>query len=138
MLTPIPVLPTHNKEMRAEAIASAQNNGQVDLLDGATWKEDFVRELEEFPLSEHDDCVDAYVWAQAGFVRGDGFFKPLALPDGERVIEYDATSDTWEGDFGLSQMPEVMNDSTRFALNRSTRSLDHTLLDAIDPEGTLR
>lgn len=79
MLQPIPVLPTHNKEMRAEAIASAQNNKQVDLPADAPWKEDFIRELEEFPLSEHDDCVDAYTWAQAGFVRGEGFFKP---PDG--------------------------------------------------------
>jgi predicted phage terminase large subunit-like protein len=77
MLQPIPVLPTHNKEMRAEAIASAQNNKQVDLPADAAWKEDFIRELEEFPLGEHDDCVDAYTWAQAGFVRGEGFFKPL-------------------------------------------------------------
>jgi predicted phage terminase large subunit-like protein len=89
MLQPIPVLPTHNKEMRAEAIASAQNNGQVDLPADAPWLEAFVREMEEFPLSEHDDCVDAYTWAQAGFVRGEGFFKPPALPDGEQVIEYD-------------------------------------------------
>jgi len=77
MLKPIPVMPTHNKEVRAEAIASAQNNGQVDLPEDAPWKEDFIRELEEFPLAEHDDQVDAYTWAQAGFVRGEGFFKPL-------------------------------------------------------------
>ena len=89
MLKPIPVLPTHNKEMRAEAIASAQNNGQVDLPAVAAWKEDFIRELEEFPLSEHDDCVDAYTWAQAGFVRGDGFFKPPALPESNGVITID-------------------------------------------------
>ena len=88
MLEPIPVLPTHNKEMRAEAIASAQNNGQVDLPENAAWKEDFIRELEEFPLAEHDDCVDAYTWAQAGFVRGDGFFKPPVLPDG--CVTYDS------------------------------------------------
>lgn len=72
---PIAVAPTTNKEMRAEAIASAQNNGQVDFPEDVAWKEDFIRELEEFPLSEHDDCVDAYTWAQAGFVRGEGFFK---------------------------------------------------------------
>jgi len=140
MLQPIPVLPTHNKEMRAEAIASAQNNGQVDLPSEASWKEDFIRELEEFPLSEHDDCVDAYTWAQAGFVRGEGFFKPAELPDGERVVEYDASLDSWEGsgNFNLPQMGEVMSDSTRFALERSSRSLDGILLDAIEPEGTVR
>jgi predicted phage terminase large subunit-like protein len=75
MVRPIAVAPTINKEMRAEAIASAQNNGQVDLPDNVAWREDFIRELEEFPLGEHDDCVDAYTWAQAGFVRGEGFFK---------------------------------------------------------------
>jgi predicted phage terminase large subunit-like protein len=113
MLQPIPVLPTHNKEMRAEAIASAQNNGQVDLPADASWKEDFVREMEEFPLSEHDDCVDAYTWAQAGFVRGDGFFKPPALPDSERVIEYDPLlvrdsivgDDFLDNDPGLADSP---------------------------------
>ncbi len=78
LLIPVPVVPTKNKVMRAEAIASTQNNGLVDLPADAVWKEDFIRELEEFPLAEHDDCVDAYVWSQAGFSRGEGFFK---LPD---------------------------------------------------------
>jgi predicted phage terminase large subunit-like protein len=92
LIRPIPVIPTHSKEMRAEAIASAQNNGQVDLPEDAVWQEAFIRELEEFPLSEHDDCVDAYTWAQAGFVRGEGFFKQPALPPGagESVQVYDA------------------------------------------------
>jgi len=79
LILPIPVTPTANKEIRAEAIASAQNSGRVDLPKDAPWKEDFIRELEEFPLSQHDDCVDAYTWAQAGFVRGEGFFKQPTL-----------------------------------------------------------
>jgi predicted phage terminase large subunit-like protein len=90
MLQPIPVLPTHNKEMRAEAIASAQNNGTVDLPQDAVWKEEFVRELEEFPLAEHDDQLDAYTWAQAGFVRGEGFFKPLPPSEDEVISEGDS------------------------------------------------
>jgi len=141
MVKPIPVLPTHNKEMRAEAIASAQNNGQVDLPEGAAWKEDFIRELEEFPLSEHDDCVDAYVWAQAGFVRGDGFFKPLDVPDRERVVEYDPTLDSWNGeglgDSDFLSMPGVVSDSTRLALSRASHSLNGVLLDEFNPEGTI-
>lgn len=88
LVQPIPVLPTHNKATRAEAIASAQNNGQVDLADFAD-KETFIRELEEFPLSEHDDCVDAYTWAQAGFVRGEGFFKPPRLTEVENIYTHD-------------------------------------------------
>jgi predicted phage terminase large subunit-like protein len=96
-IKPIPVLPTHNKEMRAEAIASAQNNGQVDLPENVAWKEDFIRECEEFPLSEHDDCVDAYTWAQAGFVRGEGFFKLPNLAE-TNVVEYD-TIQQYESSF---------------------------------------
>src|ERR1700688_376390 len=141
MVKPIPVLPTHNKEMRAEAIASAQNNGQVDLPEGAAWREDFIRELEEFPLCEHDDFVDAYVWAQAGFVRGDGFFKPLDLPDRERVVEYDPTLDSWNGeglgDSDFLSMPGVVSDSTRLALSRASHSLNGVLLDEFNPEGTI-
>jgi len=97
--------------------------------------------MEEFPLSEHDDCVDAYTWAQAGFVRGDGFFKPQALRAGEGVIQYDSALDRWEGEVGnfdFSQMPEVMGDATRFALNRSSRSLNDILLSAIDAEGNMQ
>lgn len=95
LVRPIPVIPTHSKEMRAEAIASAQNNGQVDLPADALWREEFIRELEEFPLAEHDDQVDAYTWAQAGFVRGEGFFKQPALEPGEGVdvVEYDGLSE---------------------------------------------
>jgi predicted phage terminase large subunit-like protein len=85
MVRPIAVAPTTNKEMRAEAIASAQNNGQVDLPEVVAWKENFIRELEEFPLGEHDDCVDAYTWAQAGFVRGEGFFKKPKPEELERM-----------------------------------------------------
>ncbi|HKV79754.1 MAG TPA: phage terminase large subunit [Candidatus Sulfotelmatobacter sp.] len=94
MVRPIAVAPTLNKEMRAEAIASAQNNGQVDLPENVAWAEDFITELEQFPLGEHDDCVDGYTWAQAGFVRGEGFFKKpkpeelaaMQLTDGRRVL----------------------------------------------------
>ena len=74
-IQPIPVVPTVNKAIRAEAIASAQNSGLVCLPKDAPWREQFVKELSEFPLAEHDDQLDAYVWAQAGFVRGQGFFK---------------------------------------------------------------
>ena len=115
MIEPIAVLPTQNKQTRAEAIASAQNNGQVDLPENVAWKEDFIRELEEFPLSEHDDLVDAYTWAQAGFVRGEGFFKTPKLTDGggassgELTVVYDALSDTsLEGAVRRAQIGEYV------------------------------
>ena len=123
LVQPIPVMPTHNKEVRAEAIASAQNNGQVDLADFAC-KEEFIRELEEFPLSEHDDCVDAYTWAQAGFVRGEGFFK-LPQAHTSEVFSYDAM-EHYQGDLGdleneMQSSDPVMGDATRFALERIRR-----------------
>jgi predicted phage terminase large subunit-like protein len=111
VVQPIPVQPTTNKLVRAEAIASAQNNGQVDLPADAHWKEEFIRELEEFPLAQHDDQVDAYTWAQAGFVRGEGFFK---LPEQQPQVQvYDPMEDfrkqlAWGGsefefDFGMER-----------------------------------
>ena len=90
LIDPIPVLPTRNKMIRAEAVAAAQNNGQVDLPANAPWKEEFIRELETAPLCEHDDQLDAYVWAQAGFVRGAGFFKPRPAIDVPNIITHDA------------------------------------------------
>ena len=106
MVRPIAVAPTNNKEMRAEAIASAQNNGQVDLPEDVAWKEDFIRELEEFPLGEHDDCVDAYTWAQAGFVRGEGFFKiPKELS--ERPVLYDPNTGEWDGISGQDLLEDA-------------------------------
>jgi predicted phage terminase large subunit-like protein len=108
LVRPIAVLPTKNKAMRAEAIASTQNNGMVDLPAEAHWKEEFIRELEEFPLSEHDDQVDAYTWAQAGFVRGEGFFKPpAALEEDSQIVEYNALADySSYGDSGSKIDPD--------------------------------
>jgi hypothetical protein len=141
MLQPIPVLPTHNKEMRAEAIASAQNNKQVDLPEDAPWKEEFVRELEEFPLSEHDDCVDAYTWAQAGFVRGAGFFKPLeegASPFGSDLVTIEDPQHPFFDGGDVVIPDEEMSGSSSFALQRSSRSLDDVMCDALDPEREFR
>jgi predicted phage terminase large subunit-like protein len=108
LLRPIAVLPTRSKGVRVEAIASAQNNGMVDLPADAHWKEEFIRELEEFPLSEHDDQVDAYTWAQAGFVRGEGFFKPpAALEEDSQIVEYNALADySSYGDSGSKIDPD--------------------------------
>ena len=136
MLVPIPVVPTHNKEMRAEAIASTQNNGLVDLPADAVWKEEFTRELEEFPLGEHDDQVDAYTWAQAGSSRGDGFFKALkpeenALGDVSEIITIDDPIHPLYELPDSSPQAEWMSGATRFALDRHDRSLDQRLLDAI-------
>ena len=48
-IQPIPVVPTQNKAIRAEAIASAQNSGLVCLPKDAPWREQFVKELVRVP-----------------------------------------------------------------------------------------
>lgn len=48
-----------DKEMRLEAAVPYIKNGQLYLLDGAPWLEEFVKELTVFPNGLNDDRVDA-------------------------------------------------------------------------------
>lgn len=59
----IPVEPEGGKESRAQACAPRQLAGDVYLLDGAAWLDDFVSELADFPDGKHDDRVDALTQA---------------------------------------------------------------------------
>ena len=56
------------KELRADPLSSQVNNGNVRMVRGA-WNRDFIQELGAFPLSKHDDQVDA----------ASGAFNILAL-----------------------------------------------------------
>lgn len=49
---------TGSKELRANPVSSAAEAGNINLVNGA-WINDFLDELESFPLGEHDDQVDA-------------------------------------------------------------------------------
>ena len=49
---------TGSKEVRANPVSSAAEAGNIKLMDG-TWVNNFLDELEAFPLGEHDDQVDA-------------------------------------------------------------------------------
>jgi predicted phage terminase large subunit-like protein len=93
---PVAVKPIKNKFVRAEAIAGYQNAGQVALPESASWRESFIRELEEFPLGQNDDQCDAFVWAQAAFVRGDGTFrKQTGSPElDSQIVTYNALEDS--------------------------------------------
>ena len=48
---------TGSKEVRAKPASSQAEQGNIKLLRG-DWNEDFLRELEMFPLGKHDDMVD--------------------------------------------------------------------------------
>lgn len=58
-----------NKEIRADPVISAVNNGNMRLVRGA-WINDFVAELRTFPLGKHDDCVDAFADAYTELSSG--------------------------------------------------------------------
>jgi predicted phage terminase large subunit-like protein len=49
---------TGNKEVRAKPVSAQCEAGNVKLVRGP-WNDDFVRELEGFPVARHDDQVDA-------------------------------------------------------------------------------
>lgn len=55
----IAVTPEGGKEARAAAVSPQVEAGNVYLLDGAAWAEEFVEELGVFPNGKHDDRVDA-------------------------------------------------------------------------------
>lgn len=63
----ITVKPIHSsgrKEIRAEILANAAQQGRV-WMRRAEWNEDWFDELEEFPTGAHDDQVDAVAGAMA-------------------------------------------------------------------------
>jgi len=49
---------TGSKEVRAKPASSQAEQGNIKLLRG-DWNEEFLNELEKFPLGKHDDQVDA-------------------------------------------------------------------------------
>lgn len=80
-------LPSGPKEVRAELVAGAAQQGRVTLVDGP-WVLDVLDELEEFPNAAHDDQVDALSMAFAT-VRDSApaatVHNPAKAPDLPRV-----------------------------------------------------
>ena len=62
------VAPSGDKQTRAEIWSLLAEQGRVTVLDG-DWIPDFLEELEEFPMGNHDDQVDAVSLA-AGWLTG--------------------------------------------------------------------
>ena len=55
----IDIQPEGGKEARAAAVSPQVESGNVYILDGAAWADDFVEELAVFPMGMHDDRVDS-------------------------------------------------------------------------------
>ena len=70
------IKPRGNKEIRAQKIAPLIENG---LLKFKKEHKELVQQLKEFPLSAHDDLVDALVYAVEGLEKGESPFKFLKV-----------------------------------------------------------
>ncbi len=54
--------PTGSKSVRAMALASAAQAGNVEIVE-APWNNEFLSELEGFPIAKHDDQVDVAAYS---------------------------------------------------------------------------
>jgi hypothetical protein len=71
----IPIDARGDKEERAGSVCWVANRGFVQLPQEAPWLVDFVDEVENFPLTNYKDQVDAFVHALAWEVRKGVDFK---------------------------------------------------------------
>lgn len=69
---PIPVNAGDDKVVRANTVSAFVEAGNVAILEGAHWVNDFIDELADFPNAKHDDQVDSAVHALRWFAQGAG------------------------------------------------------------------
>lgn len=67
-----------DKETRAKPISAQCEAGRVKIV-RAPWNDDFLRELEGFPVARHDDAVDALSGAHGALFAPTGAFDEAAL-----------------------------------------------------------
>jgi predicted phage terminase large subunit-like protein len=75
----VPMSPKGSKEERAGAVCWLVNKGIVQLPEEAPWLFDFRNELENFPLTNYKDQVDAFVHALAWELRKNVDFEPAMM-----------------------------------------------------------
>jgi predicted phage terminase large subunit-like protein len=67
----------HSKIIRAEGVTPFTTGGLVSLPKDAIWREQFISELANFPVGQHDDLVDAFCHAIKAFTA----LRSLHAPD---------------------------------------------------------
>ena len=68
--------PVKSKIVRAESITPFTTARSVSLLEGP-WNDQFIADMANFPASDRDHCVDAFVHAMRCFTgTGKDFLKP--------------------------------------------------------------
>jgi len=87
----LPVKPLGDKQARASAVSPLVESGRVYLPENAPWLRDFIDELTSFPVSVHDDQVDAFSQG-LNYLRGEGY-RPIEYIPGPRVSRRGA----WDG-----------------------------------------
>lgn len=75
----VPMTPRGSKEERAGAVCWLVNKGVVQLPEDAPWLKEFKDELENFPLTNYKDQVDAFVHALAWELRKNVDFDPRMM-----------------------------------------------------------
>ncbi len=94
---------TGNKEVRAKPVSAQCEAGNVRLIRGP-WLDDFIRELEGFPVAVHDDQVDALSGAHGMLTAPGGAWSSqdiraaLRLSDPARRNAAIAMDSGWTGE----------------------------------------
>src|SRR5581483_2759322 len=127
--------PVHSKIIRATGVTPMTAGRLVSLLRG-DWNDDFIHQMAEFPVGEHDDIPDAFCHGMKAFISQKDFrsldknmlrlpsravqeaemyqkeeLRQTLIPDRDSTF---ASLNEIDGYIG----PEVMSDATRFALDR--------------------
>jgi predicted phage terminase large subunit-like protein len=80
--------PVKAKIIRAEGVTPITTAGLVALPKDAPWRADFVKEMGDFPVGQHDDVTDAFCHAMKSFVTERDFKTPdLSVLPGRVVSE---------------------------------------------------
>ena len=85
---------SYPKEVRAKLITAIVAGGHVQLPAEASWLATFLSELSRFPAGEHDDIVDAFVYAVNDLWRTPGAIdeEPPATPT---QLEFGGIGEKW-------------------------------------------
>lgn len=70
---------TGDKATRAKPISAQCEAGHVKIVRGPSWNDEFLRELEGFPVARHDDAVDALSGAHAALLAPSGAWDGSTL-----------------------------------------------------------
>jgi predicted phage terminase large subunit-like protein len=83
--------PVKAKIIRAEGVTPITTAGLVALPRDATWRADFVKEMGDFPVGQHDDVTDAFCHAMKSFTTARDFKAPdLSVMPGRVLSEEEA------------------------------------------------